>query len=317
MKKIVPIVAGLAICVALLAAFRFSAVTSGKPKAATANRIVLCTTFPIHQITRHVTLDCPGLESVLLLSSQMGCPHDYALTPQDMQKLAKAQCLVINGLGMESFLGAPLKSANPAIHVVDSSKGVEDLIQETREEGEAVCECCKHSHVNPHLFASPRMAAKLSITIAEGLAAFSPEHAELFRANAKHYAIRLNTLADEMSKACAALKNRRIVQPHGVFDYLARDLGLEILAVMQSHGQEPSASEMLDLAKILKEKHAGAIFCEPQYGTKVGESLSRETGVPFLLVDPVATGPDNAPLDHFESVMRLNLKKMLQSMGPK
>jgi zinc transport system substrate-binding protein len=113
------------------------------------------------------------------------------------------------------------------------------------------------------------------------------------------------------------LKNNRIVQPHGIFDYLARDMGLEIVAVMQAHGQEPSASEMMQLVKVMKEKDAGAIFTEPQYPEKIGKVLSKETGIPVAMLDPVATGPEIAPLTYYETVMRQNMKTLASTLGAK
>ncbi|MBU0990852.1 MAG: metal ABC transporter substrate-binding protein [Proteobacteria bacterium] len=99
----------------------------GKAKA--AEQTVLATTFPIYQIVRNITQGRDGIKVELMLPSQMGCPHDYALTPQDMQKLAKADILVVNGLGMEEFLGAPVKKANPNIRVIDSSTGIQETLQ--------------------------------------------------------------------------------------------------------------------------------------------------------------------------------------------
>lgn len=84
---------------------------------------------------------------------------------------------------------------------------------------------------------------------------------------------------------------------------------------MQAHGQEPSASEMMQLVKTIKERRAGAIFTEPQYPEKVGNVLSQETGIPVAMLDPVATGPENAPLDFYETVMRQNMKTFASTLG--
>ena len=111
------------------------------------------------------------------------------------------------------------------------------------------------------------------------------------------------------------LKNNRIVEPHGVFDYLARDMGLEVVAVLRPHGQEPSAAEMLELVRTLRAKQAGAIFTEPQYPAKVGAALARETGLPTATLDPVATGPDEAPLDYYETAMRQNMEVLRATLG--
>ena len=118
------IFAMLAICI-----FIGLTVFSALGKAGAAEQTVLATTFPIYQIVRNVTHGRDGVKVDLMLPSQMGCPHDYALTPQDMKKLAKADILVVNGLGMEEFLGAPVKKANPNIRVIDSSTGIQETLQ--------------------------------------------------------------------------------------------------------------------------------------------------------------------------------------------
>ena len=174
-----------------------------------------------------------------------------------------------------------------------------------------------HTGVNPHLFASPRMTARLAMNIATELSKVDPNGAATYFKNARTYADAMNKLADEMAALGKRLKNSRIVQPHGIFDYLARDMGLEIVAVMQAHGQEPSAAEMMQLVVTMREKWAGAVFTEPQYPEKVGNTLVKETGVPVAMLDPVATCPDNAPLTYYETVMRQNMKTLESTLGVK
>ena len=50
--------------------------------------------------------------------------NDYQLTPQDMQKLAKADFMIVKVIGMEAFLGALVKQPNPNIHNIDGSPGI-------------------------------------------------------------------------------------------------------------------------------------------------------------------------------------------------
>ncbi|MEM5786236.1 MAG: zinc ABC transporter substrate-binding protein, partial [Syntrophobacteraceae bacterium] len=281
-------------------------------RASAAEQTVLATTFPIYQLVRNVTQGREGVKVDLLLPSQAGCPHDYALTPRDMQKLAKADILVVNGLGMEEFLGAPVKKATPRIRVIDSSTGIKEILhyagEQSHDHGHGHNHAAKghhadgkgvepvsrgpesghahhheeagqehghyhHAGVNPHLFASPRMTAELAMNIAAELSKADPGGAGIYFRNARACAETMNRLADDMSALGKRLKNNRIVQPHGVFDYLARDMGVEIVAVLRAHGQEPSASEMMQLVKTIREKHAGAIFTEPQYPEKVGKAL--------------------------------------------
>ncbi|MEW6259618.1 MAG: metal ABC transporter substrate-binding protein [Thermodesulfobacteriota bacterium] len=305
--------------------------------AASSQKHILVTTFPIYQIVRNITQGCEGIHTDLLLSSHLGCPHDYVVTPQDLQKLAKADILVINGLGMETFLEASLKKANPTITIIDSSKGISDLLPYDSGSGKSksrqptphpdarnidISRSHNHAHshdhaseTNPHLFASPRMSARIAATIASVLSQLHPELSDRYHQNAETYMATLNRLADDMAALGKRLRNNRIVQPHGIFDYLARDMGLEIVATMQPEGQSPSASEMIRLVQIIREKRVGAIVTEPQYPDKIGKTLSKETGVPLLHIDPAASGPQDAPLDYYETLMRKNLDALQTTIG--
>lgn len=174
-----------------------------------------------------------------------------------------------------------------------------------------------HQDINPHLFVSPRMAALLAENIAQGLSQADPEGAAVYASNAKAYAERMKKLADDLTELAKTFTNRRIVQPHGVFDYLARDIGLEIVAAIQPHGHEPSAAEMLDLVRIIRETKAGAVFTEPQYSPKVGQAIAREAGFPTAMLDPGVSGPDNAPLDYYELIMRKNMETLRATFAVK
>jgi len=280
---------------------------------------ILASTFPIYQIARNVTRGSTSVNLSLMLPAGLGCPHDYALTPQDMDRLSRTDVLIVNGLGMEAFLGTTDRVPS-RVKVIDSSAGIDQiLLYKGRAEGDHGHHSLHDHHgVNPHLFASPFMAAKLAGNIAAGLSRIDSSGSRLYRANASAYASRMNKLAGEFSSLGKRLANNRIVTQHGVFDYLARDMGLKIVAVVQTEdGREPSAAELLAIVRTVKRENAGAVFTEPQYPARIGLTVAREAGVPSAVLDPVATGPDNAPLDFYEAVMRRNLATLASVLGTK
>ena len=252
---------------------------------------VLASTFPIYQIARNIVRGSSGVNLSLMLPAGLGCPHDYALTPQDMDKLSRADVLVVNGLGMEEFLG-PTGRIPTRMKVVDSSAGIGQTLSYTgRTEGDHG----HHGHrgVNPHLFASPRMAAKLALNIAAGLSRIDPSGARLYRANAAAYADRMNKLAGEFSARGKRLANNRIVIQHGVFDYLARDMGLKIVAVVQAEdGREPSAAELIEIVRTVKREKAGAVFTEPQYSVRIGPDHRQRGRYPLGRIGPDRHGSE-------------------------
>jgi zinc transport system substrate-binding protein len=335
MKRPLTRLCGVVLCLTIALTADFSNALAGEAKLD-----ILTSTFPIYQITRNITKGPDAVKVSLMIPAQLGCPHDYALKPQDMQKLSRADVLVINGLGMEEFLGAPVEKANSHLNIIDASKGIKDILNytdmgeseplrhEAGHEGEHKKESAHqagdapehawhhHAGTNPHLFASPRMAAFLAMNIAGALSVIDPARAGIYSENAMGYAEKMNRLADEFTALGKQLTNNRIVTQHGVFDYLARDMGLEVVAVIQAHaGQEPSASEMLAIVKTIRHEKAGAIFTEPQYPEKIGRTLAREAGIATATLDPVATGPQDAPLDYYETCMRQNLVIIGKTLG--
>lgn len=277
--------------------------------------LVLASTFPMYQITRNVAKGRPVTVG-LMLPAELGCPHDYALTPQDMMKLSKAKALVVNGLGMETFMGPALKKANPSMVVIDSSKGITHLL--TYADDDHAGHSGEHGHMkaNPHLFVSPRMVSYLANTIASGLTRIDPAGAAVYKENARVYGARMAALDLRCRELGKKLVHKQIMTQHGIFDYLARDMGLTIAGTLEAHaGKEPSASEMLHLINTIRTKKVRAIFTEPQYSPKIAMTLARETGVRVANLDPGATGPVTADLGYYETLMDKNLKILENNLG--
>jgi len=67
----------------------------------------------------------------------------------------------------------------------------------------------------------------------------------------------------EFKDLSAKLANRKIMTEHGVFDYLARNMKLEIAGVLREYEEESQASSaatFIHVPKLLKERKVGAIF---------------------------------------------------------
>jgi zinc transport system substrate-binding protein len=271
---------------------------------------LLVTTFPVETLLRNVTSGVTSVEIKVLLASELGCPHDYILSPQDMQKIAAADVLVGNGLGLEEFLGAAVARANSKISVIEVGKGALPLLFMDAEGGRG------SRVVNPHVFASPRMMGKMAKFLAGELGKIAPIDRAIFEKNADAYAKKMEVLANEFLQLGKKLKNNRIITQHGVFDYLAADMGLQVVGVVQDHpGREPSASETLKLSKTIKAQKVGAVLTEPQYSSKFGRLVALESGIPVGELDPVASGPASAQLDYYEKAMRSNLTVIKNLLG--
>jgi ABC-type Zn uptake system ZnuABC Zn-binding protein ZnuA len=274
------------------------------PSAGAAEPLRVLTSFlPMEVFTRNVVGDTAGVTVMSMLPASLGCPHDYALTPGDMKKIASADLFVANGLGMESFLGKPVRRANPEIRIVETARAVVPI---HGEHG--------HGDVNPHTWVSPRNAILQVREIEKALSAARPESAPAFRRNADAFVSRLSVLAAKFEAAAKTFRRRNIVTFHDVFGYLARDLGLTVVGEIETvPGQEPSAGEIRRLSRTIREKKVPAVFSEPQYSPKLAGALAREAGVPVRMLDPFATG--SPALTAYEDAMRRNLATLKEALS--
>ena len=236
---------------------------------------VVTSFYPVYVAVLNVTAGIPGVEVSNLASPHVGCLHDYQLTAGDVRRLADADLLLVNGAGMEPFLGK-VAQQSPGVRVVGVSQGIALLDD------------------NPHVWVSLEGARRQTENIAAALAAAAPDRADAFRANASAYSASLSALEEKMRAALAPYAGTPIVTFHEAFPYFARDFDLDLAGEIEREpGAEPSARELADTVKLVRERKVKALFAEPQFPDKSAQVVARETGVRVYSLDPVVTGPSD------------------------
>ncbi|MBM3496280.1 MAG: zinc ABC transporter substrate-binding protein [Armatimonadetes bacterium] len=291
----------LVICAAVAASIGLTVGGCRRAPESRADKRVLCSVFPVWLIARNVANGRDGVRVELLLPAGLGCPHEYLVTPQDVRRIEQADVLIVNGLGFDDFATERYREAKPDRPVITATSGIVE-----GDDGET----------NPHLFASPRLAARMAEVIARELGSRDPEGRDLYMRNAAAYGKRLNALADEIRAVVESLPNKRIIGQHDVLDWFAKDAGLEIAGVAHAHaGHDPSASEVMEMVRLARREGVGAVMTEPQYPPGLGRTIAREAGIRSGTLDPAASGPDDAPLDHYERAMRGNIEALREALG--
>ncbi|MEK6795080.1 MAG: metal ABC transporter substrate-binding protein [Spirochaetota bacterium] len=290
-----------------IAAAAFAIICCSCDMKRNAHADILTSFFPMQIFALNVTAGTDILP-LLLLPPELGCPHDYALTPGDVERLSTAKAVIINGT-MESFITPEkMKAVNPLLRIIDVSKDVTLL----RDDGDA-----HEGHAggyNPHTWVSPRIAAGQVRAMGRSLAVLYPEKAALLYANADRYAKRLDLLAAEMRSSFAALPSRDIITFHDAFAYFARDLGLSVVGVVElDPGTSPSAKHIMGIAALARRHGVRTIFAEVQYPDAVARAVAAEANARILILDPVASGKNASP-GYYEAVMQRNAAVITEAM---
>ncbi|HZK84576.1 MAG TPA: metal ABC transporter substrate-binding protein [Desulfosporosinus sp.] len=256
--------------------------------------------YPMYIFALNVAKDIPNVNVFDMTKPTAGDLHDYAVTPDDMKNLERAKVLIINGAGIESFMGK-ITSQMPNLKIVDSSKGIE-ILKGPGNVGN-----------NPHVWVSISNAIKQVQTIGDQLALLDPKNATKYKENTNVYIKKLEAQSTKMHLALDGIKNRHIITFHDAFPYFAKEFNLNIVGVIEREpGSEPSAKELAQTIDKVKSLNVKALFAEPQYSTRAADTIAKETNAKVYTLDPVAMGPINS--DAYINIMDSNLKTLQEAL---
>jgi manganese/iron transport system substrate-binding protein len=234
--------------------------------------------------------------------------HTFDPTPDDIAHVADAGLIVMNGLGLDDWVGGLARdsgSTAPIVKLGVDLDGVDYLAGE--DEGEPV---------NPHLWMNVAYAINYVERIGEQLAIADPAHAADYGAATEAYVARLRDLDAWAGREIAALPeaDRRIVSFHEAFPYFAAAYGLEIVGtVVAVPGQDPSAGEIAALIDAIRASGATALFSEAQFNPQLAETIADEAGVTVetnLYNDSLG----DPPVDTYEGMIRWDVEKVVAAI---
>jgi len=222
--------------------------------------------------------------------------HVYHPTPSDVRYLAKADLLVVNGLGFEGWLERLISSSKFDGQLVTATAGI-DVIKRDRKADSRHDD--HHSHedhgehnghddhndlkqqgVDPHAWHSLVAIKGYIQNIINALVKLDSSHQAYYQANAAQYLDKLNELAKEASENLAKLNEvqRNIVMPHNAFAYLARDYDLHVYSLKGINSEsEASAAQIAQVIRKIKAENIHAVFSETTADDRLIKLVQQET----------------------------------------
>lgn len=260
---------------------------------------VVTSFYPVWLIARNLTEGIEGVDVVNLAEPATGCLHDYTLQNSDMVALSKADVLLINGAGMESFLPV-VTGAYPDLPVVDASEGI--LLLESDDDGE----------VNSHIWLDPQRAVGMAANLAEGLIRYLPDRSLQISDNLSAYRERLLAVDKALREELMQFDFLpEVVIFHEAFPYFADACGLPVLlAVDKEPDEDLSTAQLAGILEIVQQSANLPLVIKSKEEDRSVSVLVAETGAPVCELDPITTGPDAPPLDYYETVMLQNLQTL-------
>jgi ABC-type Zn uptake system ZnuABC Zn-binding protein ZnuA len=262
---------------------------------------VVTSFLPIQSHTLAIVGDKADVKQ--LLGKDTG-PHDFQLSPADVKTLSDADLLIINGAGIEEWLGELIKkSGNKNLVVVDTSKGIKlvespEEIEIGHDHTHVLDREHSHSHgdgANPHIWLDPVIAKKQAANIADALQKADPSNASAYAENGKVYEAKLATLDSDYRSTLAPLPNKNLVTFHDAFPYLAARYKMNYVgAVSEFPEKDPTPKQLAALVDKIRSLKVGVLFAENGYAPGLLKKIAAETGAKVSELDTLEVGQGTA-----------------------
>lgn len=275
---------------------------------------VVTSFYPMYIAALNIVDGVEGVRLENLSEPQTGCLHDFQLTPEDMKLLSTADVFVINGGGIESFMSDVAK-AYPKLDVVEACEDVALLSEDDADsdhdydheadtesdsdhdhdhEADAESDSAHdhdHGDENAHAWMSVPRYRTMVQTIASRLAEKDAKHADEYYANAKAYDAKIAVLEEKINSLKSLTNGQNIIIFHEAYAYVADDFSMNACYLLDlDEERSVSAGEIKQVIGAIKDDGVSVILAEELYGKSMGDTVSRETDVHVIYIDPLNRG---------------------------
>ena len=225
--------------------------------------------------------------------------HTFDPTPADIARVADADLIVMNGLGLDDWVADLAADSGAQAPIVRLGEGIEGATD------------------NPHLWMDVRNAIRYAVRIGDELARVDSANAATYGDMTKAYTQRLTDLDEWAREQIAAVppERRKVVSFHDAFPYFAAAYGLEIVGtVIDAPGQDPSAGEIAGLIDEIRASGASALFGEAQFNPDLARTIAEEAGI-AVVTDLYTDSLGDPPADTYEGLIRADAAKVVEALS--
>ncbi|KAF0118583.1 MAG: zinc transport system substrate-binding protein [Rhodospirillaceae bacterium] len=257
-----------------------------------------------------------GVGTPRLLVPSGASPHAYALRPSDARALETAELVVLIDPSFETFLTRPLASLAGRARVVRvadlpgvqkrPARGLSWTAHDPHDDAHL-----PHGGFDPHLWLDPANARRIGAAAATVLMELDPANAAVYQRNAEALDGTLTALDETLRRELAPVAQRPFVVFHDAYQYLEVRYGLTAVgAITVAPERPPGARRLAALRERMRTKGVVCVFREPQFPSRLVETLTEGTGVRVGVLDPLGQ-PDG-----YVAMMQANARALRTCLAP-
>ena len=267
---------------------------------------VIASIAPLHSLVASVMA---GVGAPDLLLPGPVSPHDFALAPSDVRRIAAADLVVWIGAPLESFLVKPLDGAGqrqlgllamPALDALPFGDGGDDGDRAGRD---------------PHIWLDPVRAIAIVSAVKDRLSRIDPDNAVVYRANAAALSDRLAALDEAIAARLQPVASRPFIAFHDAYGYFSRRYGLQPAGHFAVDPQRrPGARTIARLADLVRTGAVACAFVEPQFDARIVTAIAADQPLRIGRLDPVGADLEPGPA-LYETLLKANTEAIADCLA--
>ena len=248
-----------------------SACSNKKGAKTNSDKVSIVTTTNVYaDIAKNVVGNYGSVKAIIKNSATD--PHDFEPTTADAKELTKANIIVANGLGYDTWMNKLASSVSKKPVLVG-----EDLMGLKKGD-------------NPHIWYDLDMPTKYVNYLVKRLSKLDKKHAAYFKENGDKYLAKVAKIK-QIAKSTDKKNNKPVFVSEPVFDYGLEEAGYKIgdkeFEEAIENGTDPSPKTINKMTNEIKDKKIAFFVNNTQASSstvKTFVKLAKENGVPVLNV---------------------------------
>lgn len=248
-------------------------------------RLNILTSYPyLSEIVKQIVKDRGEVSSLSIGSMD---PHFVVPKPSLIAKARQADLIIANGADLEvGWLPQIIKQANnPKLNnkgyfeVSEYIQLIEVPKELSRHHGDV------HPYGNPHFHLDPHNIPIIAEAITKRLCEISQQDCTYYKGNLREFNNSWNNALQRWDKIGLNLKGKRVVQSHGLYNYLIKRYGLQQIGSIEPlPGIPPSSRHLESLVNVINQQKADLIIQDVYHSDRSARLLSDRTKVPVVVI---------------------------------
>lgn len=250
---------------------------------------VLTSIKPIQLLVTELT---QGVSTPDVLLPSNASPHDYALRPSDVKKVASADLVIWYGHDLEPFLEKVTEGKDKE-QTLTISEIPNLALRKFDSEHSHDHDGHHHGTHDPHFWLGVKPVKQVASAVANKLIELDPSNSTVYQANLAKFEVQLDATNNEISQRLSAVKDKGYYVFHDAYGYFEKQYQLNNIGHFTvSPERKPGAKTLIHIRNALRSGEVACVFSEPQFTPAVVESVMRGSDVATGTLDPLGTGID-------------------------